>query len=102
MGGARSRPAGAASRRSHLETLFGRGCRGPSAEWQQRVHVCHGSPGRLGTLTDVEDLADFRRWIHKGALDVTATVCSGTRSRKLRVDAVQAAELYFVGATLTF
>ena len=65
-------------------------------------HVRHGSPRRLGALSQLEEFSDFRLWPRTRELSIRATLPPGAAHRSIAVDPVQAAELYAAGATLAF
>jgi 50S ribosomal protein L16 3-hydroxylase len=66
-----------------------------------RPCVQHGPPERLGALADMDAFADFRRWPRIRDLSIIATLTRPVY-RRIRVDPEQAAQLYGVGATLSF
>ena len=67
----------------------------------ERPCVRHGPKERLGALADVDQFADFRRWPRIRDLSIIATL-TRPAYRRIRVDPEQAAQLYGVGATLSF
>lgn len=85
-----------------LETLFPESDAVGSPEWLQRPDVCHGPLERLGALSEIDEIADFRCWPRTRDLLISAILERGGVHRIMPVDTFQAARLYGVGATLSF
>lgn len=98
------RPRSKHKQTSAMSVLFGgrAGTAFCDEGWLSEPHVHHGSLRRLGAWTHLDEFADFRRWPKEAGVSLTATMASSKIYRKLAVDPKQAAQLFGVGATLTF